>query len=78
MTDNEITRVNSTNWIDFFKKFSGLLLVSVLLVGAINMTSGYVLSAYETSMIMRASIPSVGLFQIANILFWSLLATCFL
>ncbi|VUD40270.1 hypothetical protein TDB9533_00053 [Thalassocella blandensis] len=67
-----------SNYSGFFGKITGFLFLSVMLVGAINFTSGYVLSSYETSMVLRASLPSVGLFQIANILFWSVLAACFL
>lgn len=71
----ERSKFNLSAWLG---KIFGFLFLTLALVCAINFTSGYVLSSYETSMVMRASLPSVGLFQIANVLFWSVLAACFL
>ncbi len=49
--------------------------VLILLAGsAMALTSHFVLSGYDSSVLLRASVPSKGLFQMANILFWAIVA----
>lgn len=63
--------------LSFIKPIVWFILMAALCIFAIMFTSEYFTSLYQVSSSMRASMPSLGLFQIMNMTFWMTLFFAF-